>query len=102
MDAFRPVRELKAGSRSVDGNERRGTSGFGLDTKETGAAHRLNVNFSGEAYDTLVQLAKARGTSMSEVLRAALALEKWLEETRREGGRILVERDGTLREVVWR
>jgi hypothetical protein len=37
---------------------------------------------------------------MSEVLRDAVSLEKWFENTREKGGQILVERDGKLREIV--
>jgi len=63
-------------------------------------AHRINVNFSPNAYAILEDLANDKGTSMSEVLRDALAMEKYVEDTRREGGRILVERDGSIRELV--
>jgi hypothetical protein len=61
---------------------------------------RVNANFAAEAYDRLEELAALRGTSLSEVLRQAIALLYWFETTRREGGRILVERDGQLREVI--
>ena len=61
---------------------------------------RVNANFAAEAYDRLEALAALRGTSLSEVLRQAIALLYWFETTRREGGRILVERDGQLREVI--
>jgi len=62
--------------------------------------HRVNVNFTENAYETLDELARERGKSMSEVLRDAISLEKWFEETRREGGRVLVERDGEAREII--
>jgi hypothetical protein len=61
---------------------------------------RVNVNFSPQAYDTLEKLAQSRGTSMSEVLRDAIALEGWFEDRQREGARILVERNGRVRELV--
>ena len=61
---------------------------------------RVNANFAAEAYDRLEELATLRGSSLSEVLRQAIALLYWFETTRREGGRILVERDGQLREVI--
>jgi predicted DNA-binding protein len=63
-------------------------------------SHRVNVNFSESAYETLDELARRRGKTMSEVLRDAISLEKWFEDTRDEGGRVLVERDGEAREII--
>lgn len=65
-----------------------------------GNFHRFNVNFSPSAYQILQELADKSGTSMSEVLRQAIALKKWWEEVHKEGSRILIERDGDIREVV--
>ncbi len=39
---------------------------------------------------------------MAEVLRDAVQLEKWVEDARSEGARILIERDGNIRELVLR
>jgi hypothetical protein len=61
---------------------------------------RVNVNFSSDAYAMLEDMATSKGTTLSRILRDALALEKYVEDTRREGGRILVERDGIIRELV--
>ena len=69
----------------------------------TGAAkgvRRINVNFSTSAYETLEQLAAAKGKSMSEVLRDAIQLEKWLTDAQAEGWNILFEKDGRVRELV--
>lgn len=63
--------------------------------------HRFNVNFSEGAFRDLNTLAERKGTTMSEVLRDAIALERWFDETRREGSKVLVEQpDGSIREVV--
>jgi predicted CopG family antitoxin len=63
--------------------------------------HRVNVNFSDDAYEVLTEMARRKGKSISEVLRDAIALEKWFEDTKEEGGRVLVERDnGQMREIV--
>jgi hypothetical protein len=62
--------------------------------------HRVNVNFSEEAYDELTDLAQRRGKTVSDLLRDAIALERWFDETKRDGGRVLVERDGHVREVI--
>jgi ribbon-helix-helix CopG family protein len=62
---------------------------------------RVNVNFSVQAYQTLERLARQTGRSMSDVLRDAIALKSWFEQTRAEGGHVLVERpDGKIREII--
>ena len=62
---------------------------------------RVNVNFSESAYQTLQNLAAQTGQSMSDVLRDAIALKAWFEQTRSEGGHVLVEHpDGKIREVI--
>lgn len=64
-------------------------------------SHRFNVNFSEGAYRDLNTLAQRKGKTMSEILRDAIALERWFDETRREGSKVLVEQsDGRIREVV--
>lgn len=65
-------------------------------------AHRINVNFAPSAYEDLKRLADERGQTMSEVLRNAIALEKWFLDARDRGERVMLERDGKVREVVLR
>jgi hypothetical protein len=62
--------------------------------------HRVNVNFSENAYKTLEDLADRKGKTLSEVLRDAIALEKWFQDTTDEGGKVLVEQEGRAREVI--
>jgi predicted transcriptional regulator len=63
--------------------------------------HRVNVNFSDDAYRALKEIASSRDKTISEVLRDAIALEQWYESTKQEGGRVIVElEDGRVREVV--
>lgn len=62
--------------------------------------HRVNVNFSEAAYKTLEDLARSQGKSMSEVLRDAIALEQWFQQTQSRGGRVIVEENGRSREIV--
>jgi predicted CopG family antitoxin len=66
------------------------------------AKRRVNVSFSDEVYDELTRLARERGKSLSDVLRDAVSLEKYVADTRRDGGRLLVERHGQMRELVVR
>lgn len=65
------------------------------------ATRRVNVYFSDDAYEVLAEIAHRRGKSVSDVIRDAIALEKWYEDTKEEGGRVLVELgDGRVREIV--
>jgi predicted CopG family antitoxin len=64
---------------------------------------RVNVYFSEEVYDELAKIARERGKTVSDVLRDAVTLEKYVADTQREGGKLLVEKpDGETREVVVR
>jgi hypothetical protein len=66
-------------------------------------SRRLNVTFSPSAYATLEKLADEKGKSMSEVLRDAIALEKWMTDAAKGGRKILVEHpDGKVRELITR
>jgi predicted CopG family antitoxin len=67
------------------------------------ASRRVNVHFSEEVYDELARLAKERGTSLSDVLRDAVTLERYVADAKREGGRLLIEKkDGQMRELLVR
>ena len=62
---------------------------------------RFNVDFNEEATRVLEDLADAQGTTKADVLRKAIALEKWFNETLQSGSKIVVEApDGKLREIL--
>lgn len=61
---------------------------------------RINVNFSEGAYNDLETIADQQGKTKAEVLREAIALERLFQDAKREGGRLLIERDGEVREIV--
>ena len=63
---------------------------------------RVNVNFHETTYAALEGLAQRKGTSMAEILRDAIALEKWLQEVRDRGGKLLIHENGETRELVFR
>lgn len=66
------------------------------------AAVKTTLNLSAEAIDAMRELALARNTTLAEVIRRAIALDKYLHETTREGGKILVEdADKTLKQLVF-
>lgn len=63
--------------------------------------HRVNVNFSEDAYEELAQIAKRRQKKVSDVVREAIAFEKWYQDTVDSGAHVLVERrNGRYQEVV--
>jgi hypothetical protein len=63
---------------------------------------RINANFSERTYRALEELAHDQGKTKAEVLRDAIELEEWFQRARRDGERVLVERDGTTREIILR
>jgi hypothetical protein len=66
-----------------------------------GRTRRVNVNFSEGAYQDLAQIAEKRQKKVSDVVREAIAFEKWYQDTVDSGGQVLVERDnGRVQEVV--
>jgi metal-responsive CopG/Arc/MetJ family transcriptional regulator len=64
---------------------------------------RVNVNFSDEVFGELDRIAKERGKSLSDVLRDAVTLEKYVHDTRQGGGKLLIwTPDGQTRELLVR
>ena len=61
---------------------------------------RFNIDFSDDAAAVLEELSDRLHSSKAEVLRRALALEKWFEDTQREGAKIIIEKDGRQRELL--
>jgi pyridoxal biosynthesis lyase PdxS len=62
---------------------------------------RVQVNFSENAFEELAEIAKRRNKKVSDVVREAIAFEKWYQDTVDSGGHVLVERkDGRYQEVV--
>ena len=51
---------------------------------------RLSVNINRETADALKQMAKERGISVTEVVRRAVAITKFVEDETRRGHRIQV------------
>lgn len=59
---------------------------------------RRIIDFSASTYKVLEELAKGR--SIGDALRDAIALSKWFKDAREDGARILVERNGKLKEII--
>ncbi len=69
--------------------------------KNKNTVHRVNVNFHGGAYSALQELAAVKNKNMTETLRDSITLAKWMMDTIQDGGTILVEKDGVIREVIF-
>ena len=61
---------------------------------------RFNVEFSEETLVVLDELARRQGTTKADVLRKAVHFEKWLSDSTAEGAKLIVETDGTARELL--
>jgi predicted transcriptional regulator len=64
-------------------------------------AVKTSVNLSDDAVNALREVAKERNTTMTEVLRHAVSLEKFVHDETKQGSKILVEKsDGNFRELL--
>ena len=61
---------------------------------------RISLNIAPQVYEQLEGLANKRGKTVTGVIRDALALEAWFDRTREEGGRVLLDCNGEVREIV--
>lgn len=78
---------------------------------EAGALHmpgtaeriKVSVNLTPEEVETLKRIAERRGISMTEVIRRALAMEKFIDESSAAGEKILVQSsDKSMRQLLIR
>jgi hypothetical protein len=60
---------------------------------------RLSVNVALDVGEAIDELAKRHGTTITDVIRRAVSTYKFVDDEVAAGGRILVERNGTVREV---
>lgn len=64
---------------------------------------KMSVNLSEEAVEALKNMASERGITVTEVLRHAIGLEKYVDQVQKDHGKILVETSkGQVRELVFR
>lgn len=64
---------------------------------------KTSLNLPQNVVDALQEIAQKRGTTMAQVVRQAIATEKFLHDTVQEGGKVLVEgKDKSVREVLLR
>lgn len=65
---------------------------------------KMTITFSEEVAEELKEMAESQGLSMNEVLRRALATEKYLLQAVRSGHRVLIRDEASkeTRELVLR
>ncbi|HYS54256.1 MAG TPA: ribbon-helix-helix protein, CopG family [Thermoanaerobaculia bacterium] len=63
---------------------------------------RTTVNLTPDAIEAVRQMAKERGTTVADVIRRAIWIEKYLHETLKAGGKVLLEDSHGVRELVIR
>jgi hypothetical protein len=64
---------------------------------------KTTVNLPEGAIEALQQIATDRGSTMSEVIRQAIATEKFLHDTAKSGGKVLIEeKDRKLKQLLVR
>jgi hypothetical protein len=61
---------------------------------------KTSVNLSEDAVRALKDIADSRGTNMSEVLRHAISLEKFVHDETKDGAKILVEKNNDTRQLL--
>lgn len=61
---------------------------------------RLSVSFAPSAYAALTEMANAKGISLADALRDAIAVSKWFYDAQNQGGKIVVEHGNGVREIV--
>lgn len=76
-------------------------SGTSPDSTPAGM-RQVHVSFAEKPYTVLVDLARQRNTTISDVLSHAIGLERYIREVHEQGGRILVERGDNVGVLVIR
>ncbi len=61
---------------------------------------RITTTFAPNTYATLKELADAKGISMADALRDAIALSKWFKDTQDNGVNILIEKNGRMERIL--
>jgi hypothetical protein len=73
------------------------------ETTETPTVIKTTINLTPDAAAVLKELASSRGTSVAEVIRRAIWIEKYLHDAMKKGGKVLLqEPDEPIRELVIR
>ena len=72
-----------------------------LQTRADDALVKISANLPNQTVETLKSVAKMRGTTMTEVIRHAISLEKFFADVEREGSKVLLEKsDGKIVQLL--
>jgi hypothetical protein len=66
------------------------------------ATKRVHVNFALKTYEALQRIAARKSGSVSEALRQSITLTDYIESAIEQKGRLLIDRDGQITELVLR
>ena len=70
-----------------------------MDTK----VYKTSFNLSSDDYEILDQLAKSKGVTKADIVRQALSSFKFIEDTKKSGGQVLIEdKDHSIKRVIFR
>jgi hypothetical protein len=69
------------------------------DAQQGASYRRLSVNVAEDVAGAIDQMRTRHRWSITEVIRRAVSILKFIDEEEAHGGRVLVERDGKVREV---
>ena len=84
-------------------SESRETQGVHLSNDPAIAVVRTTVNLHPDAVAALREMAADRGTTVAEIIRRAIWMEKYVHDALKEGSKILVQdADRALKELVIR
>jgi hypothetical protein len=76
------------------------------DSQETSVAITIQIDgktyqLSDETADTLIDIARRNGVSPEVALKQAILNEKFIEQQTASGAKLLIEKNGSLRELVF-
>lgn len=69
------------------------------DAQEKAPYRRLSVNVAEDVAGAIDQIGRRHRWTITEVIRRAVSILKFVDDETAQGGKVLVERDGKLREV---
>jgi hypothetical protein len=70
---------------------------------EKGKVIKTTVNLPADAVEAIRSIAESRGITMTEAIRQAIVMEKFLFDAEKAGGKVLIEeRDKQVKQIVLR
>ena len=70
--------------------------------KKTKSGKRMTIEISEDLAESLERLSEQQGFSQADVIRRAIATEVFFAKEIQDGGKILIQKDDSIREIVFR